>query len=220
MSDRASSPEALIQALASDLRPVRRLAPPFLRALIWLAAVAALGAALACFADLGSMARRLAAVPDMWLAGIGSILTAILAAVAAFQTSLPDRKPAWAMLPLPGLLLWVGASGLGCLRTWLVPGTHAADLAEARNCLVFILGVSVPLSILLVAMLRRGYPMRPNLTAATGGLAAAAAAATLLNFFHPFDAAATDLGIHAIAVGIVVLGNRMLSGQVLRDRSA
>lgn len=212
-----SSPEALIQDLASDLRPVRRLAPPLLRALGWLAVVGALAVALACFADLGAMVRRLTAAPDMWLAVAGSTLTAILAAIAAFQTSMPDRKPAWALLPLPGLLLWVGASGLGCLRSWFVPGTHAADLVEARQCLVFILGVSLPLSILLVVMLRRGYPLRPNLTAATGGLAAAAAAATLLNFFHPFDAAATDLVVHAAAVALVVLAGQALSGRLFRD---
>ena len=131
---------------------------------------------------------------------------------------MPDRKPAWALLPVPGLLLWVGASGLGCLRSWFLPGTHPADLVEARDCLVFILGVSLPLSILLVVMLRRGYPLRPNLTAATGGLAAAAAAATLLNFFHPFDAAATDLVVHAGAVVLVVLAGRALSGRLFRDR--
>lgn len=217
MPDHMSSPEALIQELASDLRPVRRLAPPLLRALGWLAVVGALAVALACFADLGAMVRRLTAAPDMWLAVAGSTLTAILAAIAAFQTSLPDRKPAWALLPVPGLLLWVGASSLGCLRSWLLPGTHPADLVEARACLVFILGVSVPLSILLVVMLRRGYSLRPNLTAATGGLAAAAAAATLLNFFHPFDAAATDLVVHTGAVVLVVLANRALSGRVFRD---
>jgi hypothetical protein len=214
--DRAASPDALIQALARDLRPVRRLASPWLRALLWLGAVAALAAALASFADVGAMVRRLTATPDMGLAVAGSTLTAILAALAAFQTSLPDRRPAWALLPLPGLLLWIGASGLGCLRTWLVPGTHAANMTEARDCLVFIVGVSVPLSILLVAMLRRGYPLRPNLTAVTGGLAAAAAAATLLNFFHPYDAAATDLVVHAVAVTLVVLANRVLSGRALR----
>lgn len=217
MPDHMSSPEALIQDLASDLRPVRRLAPPLLRALGWLAVVGALAVALACFADLGAMVRRLTAAPDMWLAVAGSTLTAILAAIAAFQTSMPDRKPAWALLPVPGLLLWVGASGLGCLRSWFVPGTHAADLVEARQCLVFILGVSLPLSILLVVMLRRGYPLRPNLTAATGGLAAAAAAATLLNFFHPFDAAATDLVVHAAAVALVVLAGQALSGRLFRD---
>jgi hypothetical protein len=220
MPDCGPAVDALIEMLAADVRPVRRLAPPFLRALGWLAAVGALAAALACFADLGALAHRLAATPDMWLAVAGSTLTAVLAAIAAFQTSLPDRKPAWALLPLPGLLLWVGASGLGCLRAWVVPGTHAASLTEARDCLVFILGVSMPLSALLVMMLRRAYPLRPNLTAATGGLAAAAAAATLLNFFHPYDAAATDLAVHAAAVAVVVLANRALSGRALRDAGA
>ncbi|HJU18005.1 MAG TPA: NrsF family protein [Stellaceae bacterium] len=216
MSDLRSSPDVLIQALTADLSPVRRLVPPPLRALGWLAAVGGSAAALACFADLGAVARRLAAAPDMWLAVTGSLLTAVLAALAAFQTVVPDRKPAWALLPLPGLLLWASASGLGCLRTWFVPEAQAANLAEARSCLVFILGVSVPLSVLLVAMLRRGYSLRPNLTATTGGLAAAAAAATLLNLFHPYDAAATDLAVHALAVTIVILANRTLSGRVLR----
>ena len=219
-SSGARSSDALIQSLAADLRPVRRLAPPLLRALEWLAVVGALAAALASFADLGAMAQRLATVPDMWLAVTGSTLTAILAAIAAFQTGLPDRKPAWALLPVPGLLLWIGASGLGCLRDWLVPGTHAATMVEARTCLVFILGVSVPLSVLLVTMLRRAYPLRPNLTATMGGLASAAAAATLLNFFHPYDAAATDLAVHAFAVALVVLINRALSGRALRDTAA
>jgi hypothetical protein len=215
-----SSPDALIEILARDLRPVRRLSPPLLRALGWLAVVGALAVGLACFADIGAMVRRLTAAPDMWLAVTGSTLTAILAVIAAFETSLPDRKPAWALLPLPGLLLWVGASGLGCLRLWFAVGTHAADLAEAKDCLAFICGVSGPLSVLLVVMLRRGYPMRPNLTAATAGLAAGAAAATLLTFFHPFDAAGTDLLVHAFAVGLVVLANRALGGRAFRTMKA
>ena len=82
---------------------------------------------------------------------------------------------------------------------------------EARACLAFICGVSGPLSVLLAEMLRRGYPVRPNLNAATAGLAAAAAAATLLNFFHLFDAAATDL---------VVLANRVLAGRAFGEAKA
>jgi hypothetical protein len=220
MPEYMSPPDALIEILARDLRPVRRLAPPFVRALGWLAAVCALAAALACFADIGAMVRRVTAAPDMWLAVTGSTLTAVLAAIAAFQTSLPDRKLAWALLPLPGLLLWVGASGLGCLRVWFAPGTHAADLLEARACLAFICGVSGPLSVLLVVMLRRGFAVRPNLTASIAGLAAGAAAATLLNLFHPFDAAATDLVVHAVAVGLVVLANRVLGGRAFHEMRA
>jgi hypothetical protein len=205
----------LIRDLSADLVPVRRLLPPGLAALCWLGAVVALAAVLAAFTDLGAIGRRLEAAPDMWLAVTGSCLTSVLAAFGAFQLSRPDRSPAWALLPLPAALLWIGASGAGCLRTWLIPGTHEAVLGEAKDCLLFIVGVSLPLSALLFFMLRRAYPLRPDLTAAIGGLAAAAAAATLLNFFHPYDAAATDLVVHALAVTFVVLANKAFGGRVL-----
>jgi hypothetical protein len=179
----------LIRWLSADLVPVARLRPPVMRALWWIGAVVAAGAVLAPFSDLFATAERLKAVPDLWLASIGSMLTAALAAVAAFQLSFPDRSPKWALLPIPSVGLWVGASGLGCLRTWLVPGTHDASLAEAQTCFVFILGLSIPLSVLSVAMLRQAHSLWPNLTCALGGLAVAGASATVLNLFHPYDAA-------------------------------
>jgi hypothetical protein len=209
------SPERLIGRLAADLAPVRPLASPSLRALGWLAVVAATAVALASFADVSAMWHRLAGATDLWVAVLGSAATAILAAIAAFELSLPDARRAWALLPLPAALLWIGASGFGCLRTWLAPETHVADLNEARDCLMFIVGLSVPLSALLVMMLRRACTLQPGLTAGIAGLAVAAAAATLLNFFHPFDAAATDLAVHAGAVALVVGANRAFSGRLL-----
>lgn len=211
----AAPNDELIESLATGLRPVRRLASPAVRALIWLGLVGVVAAALATFADLPALARRLAAAPDMWLAVVGSTLTAACAAFAAFELSVPDRRPAWALLAVPPLLLWTGASGLGCLRGWIVPGTHVAPMSEARDCLIFIIGLSVPLSAVLFLLLRRAFPLRPDLTAALGGLAVAAAAATLLNFFHPFDAAATDLTVHAVAVGLVVGVSRLAGRRIL-----
>jgi len=206
--------DSLIRSLGSDLKPVQRLRAPALRALGWLAVVAALGVALATFADTHAMLERITDAPDMWLAVIGSTATAILAGIAAFELSLPDASRDWAWLPLPGALLWIGASGFGCLRVWVVPATHVAELGEARDCLLFIVALSVPLSALLLLMLRRACPLNPGLTAAIGGLAVAAAAATLLNFFHPYDAAATDLTVHAVAVALVVGANRALGGRI------
>jgi hypothetical protein len=139
--------------------------------------------------------------------------------LAAFQLSLPDANRAWALLPLPAALLWVTASGLGCLRAWLVPGTHVAELTEARDCLMFIIAISIPLSILMFMMLRRACSLQPGLTAAIAGLATAAAAATLLNFFHPFDAAATDLVVHACAIAVVIVASWAFSGRLLRATS-
>lgn len=214
-SNSNSAHERLISDLAKNLAPVRRLRPPAMRALTWLAVVAAAGIVLAAFADLSALVHRLDGARDMWLSVVGSILTAILAAIAAFQLSLPDARRAWALLPLPAALLWIIASGVGCLRNWLVPGTHAADLPEARDCLVLIIGLAVPLSALLIVMLRRACSVQPELTALIAGLASAAAAATLLNFFHPFDAAATDLAVHAVAVALVIAANWGLSGRLL-----
>lgn len=211
----ATPHEDLIRGLAAGLTPVRRLPPPTLRALAWLGAVVVVAGVLAAFANLPDVWHRITAAPDMWLAVVGSIATMALATLAAFELSLPDAARAWALLPLPAALLWIAASGFGCLRGWLLPETHVAVMNEARDCLMFIVGLSVPLSALLIVMLRRACPLQPGLTAAMAGLAAAAAAATLLNFFHPFDAAATDLVVHAVAVALVVLANRAIAARAL-----
>ncbi len=208
----------MIQRLGTDLKPVRRLRPPGVRALLWLAGVAALACVLGCFADLPAIAHRLMGAPDMWLAVLGSTLTAILGALAVFHLSVPGRSPWWALLPVPGLALWIGASGMGCLRSWLIPETHDASMGEVRICLVFIVAVSVPLSVVMVLMIRRACPLRPNLAALVGGTAIAAGAASLLNFFHPYDASATDLMVHLLAVAIVVVLNQLVARWALAHR--
>ncbi len=204
--------DGLIVELSADLQPVRRLRPPVWRAAAWLGLLVLTGVVLATFADVPGIAHRLMAAPDMWLAVLGSSMTAILGAVAVFQLCVPGREASWALLPIPGLILWVAASGVGCLRTWIIPQTHDASLDEAKVCLMFIVGVSIPLSAVMTLMIRRACPLRPSLTAAVGGLAIAAGAATLLNFFHPYDATATDLTVHLVAVAIVVMVNEALGG--------
>ncbi|MFZ0237393.1 MAG: NrsF family protein [Xanthobacteraceae bacterium] len=126
---------------------------------------------------------------------------------------------AWALLPLPALLPWIGASGMGCLRTWSISETDPMPPDQPQHCLIYILGISLLLSPILILMLRRGFSLRPNLTAIIGGLACASAAATLLNLIHPYDAAATDLAIHAIAVIIVIIANTIFGSRVLMSSS-
>lgn len=211
-----ASTESFIDALTDELRPVRRLWSPGWRAMAWIAAVAAAAGLLASFSDLADLGHRLAFVPDMWLAVLGSTATAVLGAVAVFHLCLPDGRSGWALLPLPGLGLWIAGTSMGCFRSWLIPGLEPATLVEARTCFGFIALLSVPLSAMTILMVRRGYPLRPNLAAAIGGLAVAAAAATLLNFFHPYDVGVADLAVHAAAIGLVVLLNRIVGGRLLR----
>ncbi|MFC5525097.1 NrsF family protein [Rhodanobacter ginsengisoli] len=209
------SHEALIDRLGTELVPVRRLLPPGLRAVGWLLAVAAIAAVLLMHYGAGGMMRRLGGAPDLAWAALGAVITAISAAWAAFTLGVPGRRAAWAWLPLPGALLWIGASGLGCLRQWIAPGTSVAGLHQSADCLVFIVSFSVPLSALLILMLRRACPLRPVLTAVLIGLASAAASASLLEICHAYDAAATDLLTHAAAVAIVVGANAAMGGRLL-----
>ncbi len=213
-SDRMSH-DRLIKNLAGALKPVRPIAPSWL-ALGWLAVVLLFGVYLATMSDLHTMMRRLEAAPDMWLGAVGSALTAVLAVLAAFMTSVPGRSARWALLPLPPLALWIWESGMGCARGWALPDVRAVTLNDSDHCMMFIVGFSLPLSLLLIVLLRWTFPLRPNLTLALGGLAAAGAAATLLNFFHPYDATVSDLLFHALGVAVVVVANRLLGERLFR----
>ena len=205
-----SGSDAIIARLVADLRPVRRLASPWVRAATFLAVVAAGAAWLAATVDLAPVVARVGAFADMWLAVIGSVATAVLATVAAMMVSLPDRSARWAVLPLPAVAVWLGASGAGCLRGQPVPGvTGATWLDSFDDCLPFILRVSILLAIPLGLLLWRARPLRPALTATVGGLALAASSASLLWFAHPFDATAIDLLAHTVAVVAVVLACRL-----------
>ncbi|MEO5829650.1 MAG: NrsF family protein [Rhodanobacter sp.] len=207
--------EALIDQLGIELVPVRRLLPPWLRTAGWLLAVTAIAVLLLMHYGAEPMLRRWEATPDLAWAGIGALATAISAAWAAFALGVPGRNRGWAWLPLPAAVLWVGASGLGCLRTWIAPGTAVAGLHQSADCLLFIISFSVPLSALLVILLRRACPLRPVLTAVLIGLASAAASASLLEICHAYDSAATDLLTHAVAVAFVVAVNAAMGGRLL-----
>lgn len=206
----------LIDALGAGLTPVRRLPPPWLRALGWLLVVVVIGAGLLAHFGAAPMLDRFRAVPERAWGFAGAILTMAGAAWAALALAVPGRSRAWAWLALPGVLVWLGASGIGCLRDEFTPvASLASSAVPPAHCLVFIILASIPLSALLVWLLRRACPLRPILTALLVGLASAAAAACLLAIFHPYDAAATDLLVHGLAVLIVVVANTALGNRLL-----
>jgi hypothetical protein len=197
--------EKLIGRLAATAEPVPRLRPPLLRAFLWLAAAAAvLSAGILLFADLHVFAVR-AGDPKLALELTGTLLTGILAVIAAFELGLPDRSRAWALLPLPTLALWILSSGYSCWRHLLIHGPDGWIIGESANCFRFILGVSIPLALSLVPLLRRAKPLAPVQVAAVSGLGIAALAAFALQFFHPFDVTFMDLAVHAVAIAIVIV---------------
>jgi hypothetical protein len=195
----------LIEHLVADATPVHRLRPPVVRAGLWLVAVAAIATvAIVAFADMDMFHRRF----SDWASAVelaATCVTGIAAVLAAFELSLPDRSSAWALLPLPALGIWIASSGYACYRNWVLSGPTGWELGESANCLIFILATSIPLAAGLLIVLRRAKTLTPIRVTVVGALGVSALAAAALQFFHPFDVTLIDLGVHLLAVTIVVL---------------
>jgi hypothetical protein len=203
----------IIDGLADRLVPVRRLRPPLLRAAQWLAGLVALAATfyVVIGGDAGLMGTRAYVLP----AFVAAVATAVLAAIAAFQLSVPDRSDRWALLPLPTFALWLALSGLGCLADLGVAGTWGESFAEMQECLLVILSSAIPLSLLMVLMLRRARPERFGPVALAGGIASAAAAGAVLMLVHPHTSTLLDLLVHGLCIAIVIGLNAVLGGRLL-----
>ena len=198
------STEQLIERLVGSAVPVRRLRPPLIRAALWLLFVSVIGTlVVALFAHLAVFERR-AEDPKLVWEFCGTLGTGLAAVIASFYLSLPDRSSAWALLPIPPLVLWVGSSGYNCYHHWVTFGPDGWELGDSAHCFRFILAISAPLGFFLWVALRRARPIAPVRVAAVGGLGVAALAALLLQFFHPFDVTFMDLAVHLAAVAIVV----------------
>jgi hypothetical protein len=206
----------LIDALAANLTPVRRLRPPVTRAACWLVLAALLVALLAVSQGIRpDLAQRLGELTSI-LGMSGALLTGVFAAVAAFMLSLPDRSRFCLLLPAPALVLWLSTIGYQCLTNWVSLEPNGISLGETARCFATLVLTSLPLSLAMLVMLRYAAPLRPTAATLTGSLAVAAITATALSLFHDLDATVMilmwNLGTAALFVGLgAALGGKMSS---------
>ena len=206
----------LIDALAANLAPVRRLRPPVTRAACWLLLAALVLALLAVSQGIRpDLAQRLRE-PTFILGMSGALLTGVLAAVAAFMLSLPDRSRFCLLLPAPALVLWLSTIGYQCLTNWVSLEPNGIHLGETTQCFATLVLTSLPLSLAMLVMLRYAAPLRPIAVTLTGSLAVAAISATALSLFHELDATVMilmwNLGTAALFVGLGgALGGKVFS---------
>jgi hypothetical protein len=185
----ADSTDALIEALARDAPPVRRLPPPGRRVVRWLAValpvIALFGALMGPRPDLAEMLTERAFLVPL----VAALVTAVCAAHAALASSIPG-SPKWTLwLPAAPLAIWIASLGRQCWQAWLAFGPEGVVFRFDLVCLPVIAMVGAVPAIAIVAMVRRGAPLTPRLTAFLGALAAAALAYVGLRLVHPQDAA-------------------------------
>ncbi len=205
----------LIDTLVAGAAPVRRLRPPLVRAALWLGGAGLLLGLVAIGhgvrTDVAERLREPAFVASL----VAALATAVLAAVAAFAVSLPDRSRWWLVLPVPGLAVWLATIGYGCLAHWVAIGPDGTHIADALPCAAVVVFTSIPLAVVLAAMLRYAALLRAGAVALMGGLAVAAITSAALALLHAPDATAmiliSNLGTAAAITGLAgVFGHRLL----------
>lgn len=185
---------ALIRSLAADAPPVRRLRPPLIRAMGWLLMAAGIMGLMTISHGLRPQFAERMQDAVFALNMMASLATGILATVATFFVSLPDRSRAWLLLPAPALVVWLATIGYQCFNGWVPVPPGAITVEAASGCLATLVLTSLPLSLLMLVMLRYTAALRPRSIILMGSLAVSAITATALSMFHPLDATAMVLG--------------------------
>ncbi len=206
----------LIESLVANAAPVRRLRPPVARAVGWLLFAALMLALLAVARGMRPDIELRLQQPVFVLGVTASLATGVLAALASFIVSVPDRSRLWLLLPVPALAAWVTTIGYGCLTDWVSVQPGAVTFGETARCFATLMLVGGPLLIALLVMLRYAALLSPTPVAIMGSLAVAAMTATALSLFHELDATVMVLiwnfGVAALLVALGGLyGRRMFS---------
>lgn len=205
--------EDLIRTLASEAKPVRRLAHPAWRVAYWLLIsliyVAVVVLIMRPRPDIGVKLGE----PRFVLEIGAAFLTGVMAAAAAFCAGCPGR-PFWERLtPLPMLVLWLGSLAEGCWRGW---GSGVASLRPDLVCLPNIVLASLVPGGLILYMIRRGAPLAPALTAALAALAASALSAAALRLYHVQDASMMVLVWQFGSVAFITALGALIGRNLLR----
>jgi hypothetical protein len=195
--------DELIRRLQADVRPVRRLRPPWTRAGLWLA-LALPYVAVVVWAKLSMLdLPETVADPRFLIEQAATFATALTAAVAAFYSIVPGFDRRILLMPLAPLAVWLASVGSGCLDDWLRLGAEALAIRPDWECLPAASVIGIVPAVAMVLMLRRGAPLYPRLTLLLGALAVGAIGNFGMQIFHFRDASIMVLVWHLGSVAVL-----------------
>ena len=179
--------DALISRMAENSGPVERLHAPWLRAALWLAMGLPTLVLVVALHGLDVSPGEFFGDRRLMLEEFSTLATALLAAIAAFASTVPGASRKWLWLPLVPFSVWLFTVGEGCLNDWQKSGWDSLGLRIDTTCFLPMVATSIVPAIAMVRMLRRGAPLTPRLTLILGMLATAALVNSGLRLFHLGD---------------------------------
>jgi len=175
----------LIADLASRATPVRPLPAPGIRTLAWLAV--AMASAAAGVLVFGTRPNLVSLMRDheFLLTSALALATAGLSSAAALVLAVPgaERSALTRGLPFAVLGMWT----LTVSMTVLEASQGLSGVSDWYVCAIRVTAIGLVPAIVLVAMLRRGAPLRREWTGALALAGAAAAGALAIQFICPVD---------------------------------
>ena len=114
----------------------------------------------------------------------------------------------------PALIVWLSTIGYQCFAGWVPVPPGAITIEAASGCFATLVLTSLPLSLLMLAMLRYAAALRPTSVILMGSLAVSAVTSTALAMFHPLDATAMILGWNLGTAVLFLIGAAIFSRRV------
>ena len=196
----------LIEQLASAAKPVKPIASPLRRTLLWALAAGAVIAISSATWGSHEHAMRTLGDPGEGIEWLGSVLTGLFAAYAAFQISVPGRSGSWAWLPVLPLALWLSGIGVGCIEDYANMGVAAFGFqSHSGECARAIVLMSLPLGLVMALMVRHAGVIRPGPTLMLAALSAAALSSAGVSLFHNGETSLMSLVWHGGVVALISL---------------
>jgi len=201
-------PKLLRDRVASDIRPVSPLWPPWRRALVFLALGLLLLASMPVWRGVRKDAGELGGVL-LWGLSLLQAFYGVLLVAAGLRFAVPGRGPRgrWGYaLVAAGVLLSLGVTSLSWAASHsLVPPGHEGHYW--RVCFKWTIWLGLPALVLAWLLAVRAFPLRPRLVGALSGLGAGLIADAGWRTFCEVSDPAHVLSAHAGGVAaLTVLG--------------
>ncbi|PHP18188.1 hypothetical protein CG471_18850 [Sphingobium sp. IP1] len=203
-----SDHDMLIAGLARDARPVRRVAPAWMRALGWTPVALSLG-----YITTTLLHREATdwSGPLAWVAAANIILSLSLG-LAVFGAALSSsvagqavRMPVWTIVALAAWLA-LAIIGIGVSRHPM------GAIGQGSYCFTFVMTAGLPMIAIAIMALRRTGSLRPARSLALSGMGIGFMAFALLAFCHPIGMSVVDLLGHLTAA-LILCGITIVAGR-------
>ncbi len=200
----------LIQRLTDSLTPVKLIHPTWLRVFRWVALALPLGTAATFLLPRDGL--DWSHLSDIWrIAEIAlSFLLAVCAVSAAYEMSIPGRRPYATRLFIIGVVVWGALLARNALHNPLNLGAWE----DGFFCYAFMLLAGLPMLGVLLLDLRNSPALRPGRVLCSSGAGVFFGALALLSLCHRGGFNFIDLGMH-LAAGMSIMLISMLAGRKL-----